>query len=242
MQTDSPQAGIQPAARRTRNRLVTAGLAWLLGAFGVHRFYMGQWWGVFYLLLCWTGIPAIVALVEGLVFLLTDQARWDEKHNAGLPTRSGTAGVVLVCAAALVWILSIGGLAAIAVSAHEDFNIRAQVIEGFNMAGAAKAAIALAVQDGRPVPPDRAAAGLAPESGGRYVESVAIANGRVDITYRDDTHRNIAGRSVSLTPYLSGRDVVWRCGYGAVPRGAGRPLAEYRSSNIAPKYLPSACR
>jgi len=40
-------------------------LAVLLGHFGAHRFYMGEFgWGVVYLLFCWTGIPTILGFIE----------------------------------------------------------------------------------------------------------------------------------------------------------------------------------
>jgi len=61
---------------------VTAGiLALFLGAFGIHRFYLGQWWGIFYLLFFWTLIPSIVSFVEGIVFLVTDDATWNAKYG-----------------------------------------------------------------------------------------------------------------------------------------------------------------
>ena len=40
-------------------------LALFLGGIGVHKFYMGQTGaGIIYLLFCWTGIPALIALFE----------------------------------------------------------------------------------------------------------------------------------------------------------------------------------
>ena len=59
---------------------VTAGiLAILLGGIGVHKFYLGKiGLGVLYLLLFivffWTFIPAIIGLIEGIIYLTqTDQ-------------------------------------------------------------------------------------------------------------------------------------------------------------------------
>ena len=40
-------------------------LAFFLGSFGAHRFYLRQnGWGILYLLFCWTLIPHLVSLVE----------------------------------------------------------------------------------------------------------------------------------------------------------------------------------
>ena len=59
---------------------VAAGLLGIfLGGIGVHKFYMGKTGkGILYLLLCWTGIPAIIGFIEGIMYL-TDS---DEKCAA----------------------------------------------------------------------------------------------------------------------------------------------------------------
>jgi len=67
--------------REGKNKVVAGLLAIFLGGFGLHRFYLGQWWGFFYLLLFWTAIPALVSFVEGIVFLMTSDAAWDEKYG-----------------------------------------------------------------------------------------------------------------------------------------------------------------
>ena len=49
-------------------------LAFFLGSFGAHRFYLGETgWGILYLLFCWTFIPHIVAFIE--CFLLPGRVR-----------------------------------------------------------------------------------------------------------------------------------------------------------------------
>ena len=58
-------------AQGSKNKVVAALLAFFLGGIGVHKFYLGQiGWGIGYLLLCWTGIPALVGLVEGVLYLV----------------------------------------------------------------------------------------------------------------------------------------------------------------------------
>ncbi len=63
---------------------VTAGvLALFLGGIGVHRFYLGQTGkGVLMLLFCLTGIPAIFALVSGIIWLLGSDEDFDSKYNS----------------------------------------------------------------------------------------------------------------------------------------------------------------
>ena len=62
---------------------VTAGvLALLLGGIGVHRFYLNQvGLGLVYLLFCWTLIPALIALVEGILYLVQDDQTFARNQN-----------------------------------------------------------------------------------------------------------------------------------------------------------------
>ncbi len=56
---------------------MAAGLfALLLGGVGVHKFYLGRvGWGIVYLLFCWTFIPAVLGLIEGIIYItMSDQA------------------------------------------------------------------------------------------------------------------------------------------------------------------------
>ena len=71
-----PQCGIPQQAVGTHSKLAAALLAFFLGAFGVHKFYLGQTgWGIAYLLLCWTFIPAVASFVEGILYLtMSDEA------------------------------------------------------------------------------------------------------------------------------------------------------------------------
>lgn len=50
------------------NQVAYGLFALFLGGLGVHKFYAGKiGLGVVYLLFCWTFIPAIIALVEGII-------------------------------------------------------------------------------------------------------------------------------------------------------------------------------
>ena len=55
----------------THKSKIAAGiLAILLGGLGIHKFYMGKIGkGLLYLLFCWTGIPAFIGLIEGIMYL-----------------------------------------------------------------------------------------------------------------------------------------------------------------------------
>lgn len=66
----------------SKDRVTTALLALFLGAFGVHRFYLGQTViGLIYLFTFWTFIPAIIAFIEFIVFLTMSDENFNEKYN-----------------------------------------------------------------------------------------------------------------------------------------------------------------
>lgn len=61
---------------------VAAGLAFGLGGFGVHRFYLEQHGrGVAYLLFSWTFIPLLLGVRDGLRILWMTQAAFDAEYN-----------------------------------------------------------------------------------------------------------------------------------------------------------------
>lgn len=64
-------------------KLTAVLLAFFLGGFGVHKFYLGDTkMGIIYLLFCWTGIPSIVALIEFIMYLMMSDADFDKKYPA----------------------------------------------------------------------------------------------------------------------------------------------------------------
>lgn len=68
-----------------KNKVVAGVLAILLGDLGIHKFYLGKiGWGIVYLLFCWTGIPAIVGMIEGIIYLCTDDETFQVKY-CGMP-------------------------------------------------------------------------------------------------------------------------------------------------------------
>lgn len=59
-------------------------LAFFLGGIGVHRFYLKQTGlGFLYLLFCWTFIPAIVAIIDAIIFWTMDSQKFNAKYNKG---------------------------------------------------------------------------------------------------------------------------------------------------------------
>lgn len=64
----------------------TAGiLGILLGGWGIHKFYLGKTgMGILYILFCWTYIPAIIGLVEGIMYLTSNDENFQLKHHVRL--------------------------------------------------------------------------------------------------------------------------------------------------------------
>jgi len=133
-----PHCGAKQITRthKEKSKTVAGVLAILLGGIGVHRFYLGQWWGIFYLLLCWTFVPAIVSFIEGIVFLLTSDESWDEKYNQGIPSKGGdrksdsrAVFMLWLFIGVLMWIAGIGIIAAIAIPQFAAYRNRSSVEE-----------------------------------------------------------------------------------------------------------------
>ena len=81
-----PGCGVrQPSLRRPgkiSRRVAAAIFAILLGSFGVHRFFLGQTgWGILYVLFCWTFIPAVAGLIEGILYLTMSEEEFETKYG-----------------------------------------------------------------------------------------------------------------------------------------------------------------
>ena len=47
----------------------------------MHKFYLGRVGaGIAYLLFCWTGIPAIIGLIEGIIYLCSSEEDFYYKY------------------------------------------------------------------------------------------------------------------------------------------------------------------
>lgn len=64
-----------------KSRIVAALLAFFLGGFGAHKFYLNKnGKGFLYLIFCWTYIPTIIAFFECIGYLLKSDEEFQEKY------------------------------------------------------------------------------------------------------------------------------------------------------------------
>ncbi|EGR1126312.1 TM2 domain-containing protein [Vibrio cholerae] len=78
-----PSCGAQQ--RRTqgeKSRVAAALLAFFLGGFGAHKFYLGKiGQGLLYLFFCWTLIPAIIAFIEFIIYLCESDEKFETRYQ-----------------------------------------------------------------------------------------------------------------------------------------------------------------
>lgn len=73
--------GINPAWP-IKNKIVAGLLGIFLGGIGIHKFYMGKiGMGILYLVFCWTGIPAIIGFIEGIIYLCSNDENFQLKNH-----------------------------------------------------------------------------------------------------------------------------------------------------------------
>ena len=78
----SQQGSLTATAPNGKSKIAAALLAFFLGGFGVHKFYLGQiGLGFLYLIFCWTFIPAIIAFIEFIIFLTMSDETFNSKYG-----------------------------------------------------------------------------------------------------------------------------------------------------------------
>jgi type IV pilus assembly protein PilA len=157
----------------------------------------------------------------------------------------------------MIVVAIIGILAAIAIPAYQDYTIRAQVSEGLSLASDIKAGVAEFMAQTGDWPVDLVEAGLGStaalgDKSGRYVQSLNVTNGTIDIVYGKDVNSKIAGKTLSIRPLVNENgDVVWQCGLSIQPTGTyvnsggqagGGTDSNAGSTDLSDKHMPASCR
>jgi len=126
------------------------------------------------------------------------------------------------------YIVVAGILAAIAIPAYQDYEIRAKVAEGLNLAGAKKVAVSeYYVANGKFPGAAEAVQMSTGASAGKFVRAVLVEpdTGTIVVSYEEDALPD--GGDLYLQPSVDASGTIsWSCS----------------SDTIADKHLPAACR
>ncbi len=197
-----------------RSRVAASALALFGGAFGLHRFYLGQWRGVVYLLFCWTPLPWLVAFVECIVFMTTDQRRWNQRFNHGIGNGNESARVL---AAFLIigFLLVVGALITslyIPFKAFSDLSgLQNQVSAAHTLGDAAQRYIQ---RTGRR-PAQLGDLSLPDAFTQQYGQYIQIVQGRISMQF-DSAAGSPAGELI-MEPVIVGNESLWDCSESTVP-------------------------
>jgi TM2 domain-containing membrane protein YozV len=81
-----PKCGVRqadpPRTQGEKSKIAAGLLALFLGGIGIHKFYLGHpGQGILYILFCWTFIPAIIAFIEGIIYLTMSDESFAQKYG-----------------------------------------------------------------------------------------------------------------------------------------------------------------
>ena len=103
---------------------------------------------------------------------------------------------------------------ALSISAYAGFTSRAQVSEGLSLAGDLKALVEEQYAESGTWIPNSAAIGeIGTDRAGKFVSSIAIAGGTLEIVYGNAAAGDIAGQMLTLRPHRNAAgSLIWQCG------------------------------
>ncbi len=206
-----PRCGTRQQEYVSKDKVVAGVLAFFVGGLGVHRFYLGQWWGIFYLIFWATLIPSIISLIEAFVFWLTPRETWERKY--GQVPKSGVGLVAGIAIAVMAFIMVSGILAAIALPAYQDYTQRARISASAPVISQARQQIeSFTRREGR-FPSGAGELSLPPPPSDSHLKRLELgADGQLVATYE------VLGADSTIiwVPERSGELFTWSCTGGTV--------------------------
>ncbi|WLQ13362.1 NINE protein [Hahella aquimaris] len=220
--TECPHCHAKQSPTSAKSKVTAGLLAFFLGGLGVHRFYLGQWWGIFYLLFWFTMIPSVVSLIEAIVFFASSEDKWQEKY--GQVRGGGGLMVVAAIGGLFVLVAFTGILAAIAIPAYQDYVTRSQVQTSMPFVKENQDKVSAFIQRTGFYPNQNLDAGL-PEDLRDKVASIQLQqNARMVVTYDIKSLRE--NNTIDWTPAEKNGQIEWSCMEGSMPD----------------QYRPAVCR
>jgi len=215
-----PHCGLPQRARGYKSKGMAGALALLIGGFGVHRFYLGQWWGIFYLLFFWTFIPGLISIVEAIVMWCTDTANWDFKHNEGNPAApheqaGGGTIVVVILAIFIGGIMFTGILASVSLPAYADYKVREQVGLAISEIAAVRAQYKQYYEVNQSLPSGAAALGLQGSISLPSGHQLQISEDALVILFVDE-RPTLKNKTVEFKLYETEYGTEWDCTGGDI--------------------------
>ena len=71
---------VQRVTTPQNDKIVAGLLAIFLGGFGIHHFFLGNnERGILYLCFFWTGIPQIIGVIEGIIYLIESEEDFQQR-------------------------------------------------------------------------------------------------------------------------------------------------------------------
>jgi uncharacterized RDD family membrane protein YckC len=181
--------------------------------------------------------------IAGTLVVLREESPEDIAAAGPAPPASAGSIVVIVL---VFLIFPVGGIvAAIAIPAYQAYTIRAQIAEGLTVAGPFESAIASAVDSGKPLNSiSSTTLDVSLPDTAKYVESVQVVRGAVDIHYGRSANKLITGGHLVLVPGTNaGTQLTWYCGHVRPPAGVTLAIDDFQKfTNIPDRLLPATCR
>nr|WP_314862685.1 NINE protein [uncultured Undibacterium sp.] len=192
----------------SKDKFTAVVLSFLLGGLGVHRFYLGQWWGIFYIIFWGTLIPSMISVIEALVFLLTPQEKWNRKY--GQVARSGSATVVIMVVAVFLFIAMIGILAAVALPAYNDYTVRAKINGAMPLVNGTRDKVTAYIKQAKTFPNNNASAELPEKINSEFITSIKLqGNANIEVVFNIDSLKE--SNTLILSPSEKNGEITWSC-------------------------------
>lgn len=128
----------------------------------------------------------------------------------------------------MITVAIVGILAAVALPAYQNYTIRAQVSEGFTLAGGIQTAVAENYAQTGVLATSLTAIGITASPTGKYTNAITVTNGVITVSYGAGANTAIATGTVTLSPVVDATgNIHWAC----APDG----------TKVKTAYVPASC-